>query len=63
MPDQGEKKLLLFSSARISLSPDLGPLREKEINKIFSFPDPSCMGFLANRRQSAGYQITQVIKK
>lgn len=45
MPDQGEKKLLLFSSARISLSPDLGPLREKEINKIFSFLTQVVWGF------------------
>jgi len=38
------KEVADVSSASISLPPNLGPLREKEINKIFSTPDPGLSG-------------------
>lgn len=38
------KEVAGVSSASISLPPNLGPLREKEINKIFASPDPALSG-------------------
>lgn len=56
------KEVAGVSSISISLPPNLGPLREKEIKYLLLLTQV-CLGFLANRRRSAGYQVMQVIKK